>query len=366
MTMTPALKRIRSLARELAADFRTRTAGHDRNRTAPAENFRLLAEAGLTGLALPADLGGAGLGFEGWLAAAEELGQGCPVTAYAMAAHVAATGLLFSQFDPPRRIADLVLRDGVLITMAVPEPGSPELTVRRVPGGFRLYGRIPSVPLWETASLALVQARTEEGGSPIALVVPTAGEGIGAQDLWNSLGLRGLRNQAVTFEGAYAAADSVLGSLPVLPPVWAMGPATAACLGIGLGILNQTRLVLSARQGAASADAERRLALMACELEAARLSLWQGARLHSEGASPQSVARQFLIARYLTCSAVAGSTRNCVVACGPRSLLEDLGLEQLIRDALTAAGQSPDEDQCLRQIASVELGGLYRPGAAHV
>ena len=51
--------------RELAADFATRSAEHDRAASHPVENYQLLRDAGFLALNLPKEWGGAGVGLFG-------------------------------------------------------------------------------------------------------------------------------------------------------------------------------------------------------------------------------------------------------------------------------------------------------------
>src|SRR5262245_18443165 len=69
--------RIQAVCRELAADFAIRAAAHDRDASAPAENYEALRKAGLFSLTSPKELGGWGSGLLGYAIAAEELAQGC-------------------------------------------------------------------------------------------------------------------------------------------------------------------------------------------------------------------------------------------------------------------------------------------------
>jgi alkylation response protein AidB-like acyl-CoA dehydrogenase len=50
---------------ELAADFATRSAEHDRAASHPVENYRRLREEGFLALNVPKQLGGAGVGLLG-------------------------------------------------------------------------------------------------------------------------------------------------------------------------------------------------------------------------------------------------------------------------------------------------------------
>ncbi|MDF2630681.1 MAG: acyl-CoA dehydrogenase protein [Symbiobacteriaceae bacterium] len=361
MTLPSQLKKLRHLSRELAADFGTRAARHDQERSLPLENYALLREAGLYGLAVPETYGGSGHGLGGWTIAGEELAQGCGSTALSFAGHVAATGMIMEDAgvdeEAKRRLARQVIDEGKLIALPDGQAGAP-LLASRFPGGFRLYGKVTQATMWEAADCALLLARPDPGSTEeITLLVPTRGQGITVHDVWQALGLRAIRSQTITLDGVIVPDQMIVARHPVGSSAWALGAGTAAALGIGVGIHQLIRRVVAG--GAPTADSERRLAQMACELEAARLALRHGALLHSER-SP-SAHRQFLTARYLTCLAVSNASRSAVSACGTRSLMQQLGLERLVRDAVTAISLTPDEDQLLYQIGKMEVGGMRRP-----
>ena len=58
--LTTQHKRIQAQCRELATDFATRAAEHDREASNPVENYALLREAGFHTLNIPTELGGWG------------------------------------------------------------------------------------------------------------------------------------------------------------------------------------------------------------------------------------------------------------------------------------------------------------------
>ena len=72
---------------ELAADFATRAAEHDRDASHPVENYRPAARGGFLALNVPKKWGGAGVGLLGHTIAFEALAQGCPSTALAFNMH---------------------------------------------------------------------------------------------------------------------------------------------------------------------------------------------------------------------------------------------------------------------------------------
>lgn len=83
--------RLQQRCRQLAEDFATRAAQHDREASDPVENYALLRQAGFYALNVPQGLGGWGMGLLGYALAAEELAQGCPSTA--LASHCSALRL---------------------------------------------------------------------------------------------------------------------------------------------------------------------------------------------------------------------------------------------------------------------------------
>src|ERR1051325_10075548 len=92
--ITEVQRDLQQRARDLAADFATRAAQHDRDATDPVENYAALRAAGFYGLNVPTELGGAGVGLLGWSLAAEELAQGCASTALSFNMHLSVVGPL--------------------------------------------------------------------------------------------------------------------------------------------------------------------------------------------------------------------------------------------------------------------------------
>ena len=70
-------QKVVDICAKLSKDFATRASQHDKDRSAPNENYEKLREAGMYGMAIPAEYGGPGIGFTGYSAAMIELGQGC-------------------------------------------------------------------------------------------------------------------------------------------------------------------------------------------------------------------------------------------------------------------------------------------------
>src|ERR1700741_2946294 len=85
--LTPEQQRLQNKCRELAADFATRSAEHDRDASHPIENYNRLRQEGFLHLTIPRKWGGSGFDFLSHTIAYEALGRGCPSTALAFNMH---------------------------------------------------------------------------------------------------------------------------------------------------------------------------------------------------------------------------------------------------------------------------------------
>ncbi|HYG60328.1 MAG TPA: acyl-CoA dehydrogenase family protein [Symbiobacteriaceae bacterium] len=384
--LTPEQLRIQQAARELSKAFARRAFEHDRDRSAPIGNYALLREAGFFGLVVPRELGGQGHGYLGWAVAAEELARGCASTALAFNMHVKAVGNIMEHPDisseTKQWVADLVVGEGVLLCTAVSEPETsghlmpsyaPGLEARRVPGGYMLYGRKAFASMWEEAGRALLYAHLEEDANPqsaIGFLIPTGTEGVAVEDVWHTMGMRATRSQNVLFDGAFVPEEAVLhrtgafvDSFITRGAAWSFGGAAAVYLGLGYGMIDEVRETLTGRVARGYAqpmgyhpDIRRRVAEMACQLEAARLSLWHAGWLHETEGTTEQTFLAFARAKYLVGHAVAETARNAAVACGMHSLFQGRPLERMIRDAVTAPIMPPNEDACLGLVGFHELG----------
>jgi alkylation response protein AidB-like acyl-CoA dehydrogenase len=124
--LTSEQQRLQNKCRELAADFATRAAAHDRDASHPAENYERLREEGFLALTVSKEWGGLGASFLDHTLAYEVLGQGCPSTALAFNMHASVVMPLLESpevsSESKRRIAGLVVHDRKLIAGNFSEP----------------------------------------------------------------------------------------------------------------------------------------------------------------------------------------------------------------------------------------------------
>ena len=119
---------------ELAADFATRAAAHDREASHPVENYERLREEGFLALTVGKKWGGLGKSLLDHTLAYEVLAQG-PSTALAFDMHASVVMPLLESAEvsaeAKRRIAELVVGERKLIAGNFSEPGTTSLIGER-------------------------------------------------------------------------------------------------------------------------------------------------------------------------------------------------------------------------------------------
>ena len=203
--LTSEQKCLRNKCQELAADFATRVAAHDRDASHPVENYERLREEGFLALTVGKEWGGSRASFLDHTLAYEVLAQGCPSTALAFNMHASVVMPLLESVEvsaeTKQRVAELVVRERKLIAGNFSEPVTTSLIgerplkarARRADGGYRITGRKMFASMLEAADFVLVMAYPEGETSPsagIILLLPRAVEGRTVDQNWDVLGMR--------------------------------------------------------------------------------------------------------------------------------------------------------------------------------
>jgi alkylation response protein AidB-like acyl-CoA dehydrogenase len=137
------------------------------------------AEAGLLGLAVPADLGGMGFGVQEVCVLLQEVGRTvAPIPVFPT---IVLGGLAIAQFGTDaqkeeflaRIAAGKIILTGALVEQECSNPSSPATTARRDGNGWILHGHKRMVPAADIAQRVLVPATTDVGVG-IFLVDPRA------------------------------------------------------------------------------------------------------------------------------------------------------------------------------------------------
>ncbi|MFI0357439.1 acyl-CoA dehydrogenase family protein [Actinomadura sp. 9N407] len=385
-TLTPEQERVRGLCRELAADFATRAARHDADRSVATENIDLLRDAGLFGVGIPSEFGGAGIGTVGWIAAAEELARGDASTALGFNMHVVATSATTERAaipdDTKKRVAALAIEDGALMCAPLSEPASSSLlpstfvpTVRAVreDGGYRLRGRKMFASYFEASEYAYFYAHPEDEPDPraaIGMLLPTRQDGITVKDVWDTHGMRATASNQVDIDGAFVPDDLVLyrtgdflSAFLIENAHRSFGGYTACYLGVGAGMVDWAAEHLGTRKGKGFAQeigyhptVSAAVGEAVVALESARLMLYRAAwQADAHGPSLETF-HWFLRAKLAVGRAVQEIATRLTVAGGLNSLFKNQAYERMLRDAATAPIMPPNSLACGEMVGLLSMG----------
>jgi alkylation response protein AidB-like acyl-CoA dehydrogenase len=377
-------QRLQRRCLELAADFATRSAQHDREGSHPVENYRRLVDEGFLALDMPERWGGGGVGLFGHTLAFEALGQGCPSTALAFNMHASVVMPVLESpevsDDAKRHIVDLVVRRKQLIGGNFSESGHTSLIgerplaarARRIDGGYSVTGRKMFASMLQAADHCMVLAYPEDATGPYAgilVLVPRDASGRRVNPNWDVLGMRATRSDSLILDDCRVPDEAVLFRADDIRPFrqaylnWFWGSYTAVYLGLAVAAYDELRRVVQARRPEGYAqplayhpDVRRHVAVLSAELEAARLVTYRSAWLSDTQGPTEETTAALYRAKYLVGEATAHITRTALTLGGAHGIFKGSRLEQLFRDGAIAALQPPPADFCLYQMGVYELG----------
>lgn len=216
--LSEELEDLRGLARRIFSDRVTEPRRREIDRTDDhfdRELWRDLADAGLLGVALPEEVGGAGYGMVAAALLLEEAGRVCaPVPLWPA---LALGGFAIAEHGTPeQRAAHLpsLIAGDTIPTAAMFETGAdptgPRTTARADGDGWVLDGVKECVPAAHVASVVLVPASTDAGRVVVFLVDPSA-DGVSLERQQTTMGEPEAR---LTLSGVRLGSDAVLGGDP--------------------------------------------------------------------------------------------------------------------------------------------------------
>ena len=179
-----------------------------------------LGSAGLLGISLPEDVGGAGLGFleTGLLAEAAGRTAAYVPVVETLAAAAPAIARFGTDAQKQQWLPSVVAGDTVLTTALVElggTPDAPAAVAERNGDGWTLTGVKACVPSGTFADAVLVTARIEPDGVAVFLV-PTASAGLSIEEQQAN---NGQSEGLVTLAGVTVGADALLGSVENGPSI---------------------------------------------------------------------------------------------------------------------------------------------------
>ena len=220
--LTDAQRALLATAAELSERFAERAARHDREGSFPHDNFADLHRAGFLALALPVEAGGSGLSIHDFCLLQEAIGRGCGATALGTNMHWYNLGGGWPWFTEPfrRRLAAAVRDEGAIVASSISEPGTslgaPQVSARKVPGGYRVSGRKYFCTLAPILRFFLFNAQLEGFARPgmsgtVTLAAERGIDGMAIVETWDALGMRASGSHDIEFRDAFIADECLVG-----------------------------------------------------------------------------------------------------------------------------------------------------------
>jgi len=300
LELAPAHATFRAAVRELAQGTVLPLAAEvDRDHRFPEEAVRAAAEAGLMGVLIPREYGGAGLDALAFAICIEELAQACASTSVIVDVHTSVGSepiLLFGTEEQKRKWLPRLASGELLGAFALTEPAagsdaaSLQATARRTRDAYVLNGTKIFITNVGRAGLYVVFARSgpeERAAGVSAFLVPADTPGLRVGQVFRKMGLNGSPTGELVLEDVVVPAENRLGAegqgFTVAMRALDSGRIgiSGQALGIAQAAVDESCAVLTQRDREQGDDFL--LAEMATRLESARLLAYHAAWLCSLG-----------------------------------------------------------------------------------
>jgi len=352
-SLTDEQREIQALARDVArAEIEPHAAAWDREHRFPTELYGKLAELGLMGVCVPEELGGAGADFLSYILVLEELSRADAGVGVTVAVHTSACTLpilAFGTDEQRSRFVPPLARGETIGAFALTESGSGSdagALRTRAEGegdGWRLDGAKQWITNGSYAGTFLTFARTdqgEEGARGVSAFLLDA-EHVRVTREEEKLGLNSSSTVDLVIEGAHVGRDRLLHEEGKGFAI-AMSTLDGGRIGIAAQAVGIAQACLDASiKYAGEREAfdqpigkfqavQFKIADMAMRLEAARLLVYNAARLKDEGLPH---GKEAAMAKLFASETANSAAREAVQIHGGAGYLEDFPVERYFRDA---------------------------------
>jgi butyryl-CoA dehydrogenase len=353
-TLTDEQRMIQQTAREFAdSEIAPAADRHNRDGRFPLEIVRKLGKMGFLGMIIPEQYGGSQAGNLALVVALEEVNRACASTGVTMSVHnslVSAPVVHWASEDLKRKYLPRLATGELLGAYALSEPGSGSdaagLVTSAVRDGndFVLNGTKNFITTGAEADLVIVLARTDPSHKTrgiTAFMVERGARGYAVGKKEDKMGLRASSTVQLVFEDMRVPASNVLGEVGAGFKI-AMHTLDGGRIGIatqGVGIAQacldasvkyaEEREAFDQQIGKFQA-VQWKIANMATRIEAARLLVYNAARLKDEG---QPHGKEAAMAKLFASETANEAAREAVQIHGGAGYLEDFPVERYFRDA---------------------------------
>jgi alkylation response protein AidB-like acyl-CoA dehydrogenase len=351
------------LPEDLLAQCAKRAPEYDRDARFFSEDFAALREAGYLTMAVPKELGGAGLSLAESMREQRRLGYHAAPTALAMNMHLYWAGIAADLWRHGDKSLEWLLKEAVkggVFAAGHAESGNdiPVLLsttkAERVDGGYRFTGRksFGSLsPVWTHLGIHGLDTSDPNAPKIVHAFMTRDTKGFRIEETWDVLGMRATRSEDTILEGAFVPdkyVSRVVSAGAAGMDLFVLGIFSWALLGFGNiycglarraldltleGVKSRRSMALS-RSMAYHPEVQHRVAEMGVELEAIEPHLDRIAEDWSSGVDHGAMwPAKIIAAKY---RAVEGAWRIVDMALelsGGFGIFRRSGLERIFRDA---------------------------------
>ncbi len=366
--LTETQRMVQETVRDLAKkEFLPRAAKLDETAEFPWDNFRKLAELGLTGIPIPEQYGGAGADTLSMAIALEEIAKACGSTCLTLAAHTSLGTMpihlfgsdeLRRRYVPPNARGETIGAYGLTEPGAGSDSGGTQTTAVPCPGGWRINGSKIFMTNASVASVMTITAVTDRDAEKHArisgFVLDSRTKGVTIAKKEDKLGCRASDTCYVTFEDVLVPEGNLLGERghgwKYFMEILDAGRIGIGAMALGLAEGAFERALEYARErktfgkpiGAHQAVAFM-LADMKVEIEAARHMIYHAARLKDAG---KPFRLEASMGKLFASEMAMRVTRNAIQVLGGYGYMTEYGVERYYRDAkLCEIGEGTSEIQ---------------------
>jgi acyl-CoA dehydrogenase len=347
LDLSPEHQAFRESVREIAEGVVAPIAEEvDREHRFPEESVRAAAEAGLLGILIPEEYGGAGLDALAFTVCIEELARACASTSVIVDVHTSVGSepiLLFGTEQQRKKWLPRLASGEILGAFALTEPSSGsdaaslKASARRKGDEYVLNGTKVFITNIGRAGLYIVFARTgpdERAAGVSAFIVPAETPGVRVGQVFKKMGLNGSPTGELVLEDVVVPAENRLAAdgqgFTVAMRALDSGRIgiSGQAMGIAQAALEQSRDLLAARPREQGDDFT--LADIATRVESARLLAYEAAWLCS---NKRPFTRKASMAKlHCTDTAMAVSLEALQLA-GEEGAISGSPFERHVRDA---------------------------------
>jgi len=379
--LTPAQLELVACAQRLAARCAQRATAHDRDASFPFEDFADLHREGYLALPIPVELGGGGISLYDFCLVQEQLAAGSGATALGANMHLYNLGGGWRLFRESfrQRVIEHVLRDGAVIASSISEPsaslGAPQVTARKVPGGYRVSGRKYFCTLAPILRYFLFNAKldgfaTSGLSGTVTLAAERGTPGMEIIETWDAMGMRATGSHDIRFADAFIPDECLIGEegagieggLQSLP-WYALGIAAVytgvagAAFDFVVDYVKQRTLHPLPAAIAHLPGIQFSVAEMSIQLEAARALIYKTASELTHGADfGEQLLPKVTIPQYFATHAALDVVTKAMQAMGGPSLFRRYPIERLYRDVRAGTLHPFAHHWLLEMIGKLALG----------